>query len=559
MVRKTKHSVGFLIVFMIAFSFLICSDECMSEGKDMNDVIDEFNLQQTVQGGPNYVIKAVYNRNSYKNAMNSVEIKNSLETELAEKLDSRKSIKPEIKLKGTKSFQGDDGNSRISTMQINVDVNDDGVIDGLDTKEWINLMDLYDLNSDGVVDAGDISGFRDKILEISNVRGNIKNAIYQYAESEDKDSKYTELREYDLNGDNKINDDDLFFAMNPYKKYDHDADNDITIKDLGPINAQILLVKSISEMAGVANISSFKDYSDEINKGISGYDYDFNESIDEAFEPDLYLADVFMDFNSENNLYDDFSKIEFLTGPVFLSVNLEENTMREVFTMNGYSWIREETLDNILLSDIIDILANKKNKTDIENAVVKAAEVIEEIRDYLDEKTQDAVEEVVKLVIIAYTMKNMLKGVDFDVVNTALTNMAKECRKVYDEYMNLSESAYKELAGILGIDLEKDALPDEYIHLAKIPISERVRILVDYAVEKIEAKGKDISKHESNAITFYKNRIVKLNENYQQKFKAVVEGFIFAVKKALMNAAPAVKSEDKKKFEAVFNLGALQE
>jgi len=498
-------------------------------------------------------------------------MKNGVSSKLDNKMNAKKNMKPTIHVQGAKSFQGhkDAGESY---TDITVDLNGDGVVDDLDTKYWNVMWELCDTDGDGDIDEHDRNVVVKSMKEKRNYYEVERGIVKMYTDFKNNEENYIgslryfkdpyqTLRRFDLNNDGDIDNLDQEIRYQEYKGYlfiNLDV-SEFALKNYSAYNNLVEISKKhpYAMGFGTKSISLDEKYSNGITGDLSAYD---NPSeFDDALASDFFNATYIDSLNFSDTLDDNVDVFRMLTDQNFLNAYPVDNAIRELFTLEGQSNIRVKTLDQVSFTDIIDILLIKKNKTDFDNAVVEAVEAIDEIRDYLDNKTAGEFEEVMKLVIIAHTMKNLLEGVDFDVINTALTHVVEECQKVYDEYMELSDASYKELAGILGIDLENDALPDEYTYLSKIPMSERMRILVDYAMEKIDAKGKNLSENESKARSYYQDIIVKLNETYQEKFKAVVDGFIFTVKKALMNAAPAAKSEDKKKFEAMFNLGALKD
>jgi len=538
--KRGLRIIGYIMI-PVFISTLLYPAESHSQGKNLNDRIDEFNLQQTYAYGPKHVIKDVYNHQFYKSAVSSVNLKN--DTALQNKgLNETQPVKKKIlKLKGPRSSGQPEMEVyfKLTDIIMDTDMNGDGIIDTEDTRIWFEA----DIDENGTVEYRDL-----QLLE----------GLSHMTPEENMGKRG------DVNGDGTICPSDWMGLYRILSNVGGPAWNlpAPTPTPGAPGIGGPAPAPGPSPNNGLnpteTSITWSNVYTPDVRESTNKFD-------DKTSTNDMFVVDI----SEENTLPSDlFASWNVMPDTGMTDSSQNEDKGNDMFqnagdtrTLNNDTKEKSLPLLQLLqmpLKDMLRYIGVKKEKKGVERVLIDAAEVIDNIRGHLDEKTAEQFDEVIKLVMLAHTMKDMIKGVDFAVIDKALTDVIYNCKKIYDEYMSLSDAAYKELAGIFGIDLEDDVLPDEYTYLANVPIAERLRLVVDYSIEKIEAKSlESLSKNEQRALTSYHSKIVKLNEKYQEKLKSIVDKFMFTVKKALMNAAPASKKENKKKFQAMFNLGKL--
>ena len=212
---------------------------------------------------------------------------------------------------------------------------------------------------------------------------------------------------------------------------------------------------------------------------------------------------------------------------------------------------------NLVLNNIeffIVILQEKGDLTDLEGNVLEAAQGVIMDNLYIDDETMQSFQEAVHLVLIAENMKGLLEGVDFGAITQALSDLVSEQKSLYSEHLVLTESIYKQLEGILMLNLDDEVLPDRYLKLNLSPQAKR-KILIDLALRKLETKDKkDLKENEIRALQFAANALSPLQGRYKEELKRILSKFIFNIKKNLADVKPASTVEEEDKFKALFHL-----
>ena len=216
----------------------------------------------------------------------------------------------------------------------------------------------------------------------------------------------------------------------------------------------------------------------------------------------------------------------------------------------------QETQD---LGDIVNELSAKADRTDIENNLLEAVQAVMIDSEYIDEGTAQGFSEAARYVRMAESMKGILEGVDFTAISRALEGLVKEQSLIYSRYVNSTEDAYAEIAKLLGISVEDEKLPDQYAGLVSVGAKAKLKILSDISLRKLTEKEKSLlSDNEKEALKVYEISIKPLLNEYKVKLIAILDKFIFEIKKTLMSADAATTVSEGGKFQALFLLNKKQ-
>jgi hypothetical protein len=244
-----------------------------------------------------------------------------------------------------------------------------------------------------------------------------------------------------------------------------------------------------------------------------------------------------------------------LKGYKELEEGLKESLLSRMYILDTLTdTMRNDTLEGILID-----LENKEDKTDIEEATLSALQAIIQEEAYIDEATRNEFKEAVHLIIAAEAMKDLLEGVDFTIITKALNDLTHEQRALYNEYLSLTTKTYRLIESILGINVDEELLPDEYLHLAKLSADARRKIVVDLTLKKLDREKKDnLSESEKKALEIYGDTLLPFQRQYKEALKTALEKFVFGVRKAIMEAAPVSLLKDKEEFKALVILDAVR-
>jgi len=212
------------------------------------------------------------------------------------------------------------------------------------------------------------------------------------------------------------------------------------------------------------------------------------------------------------------------------------------------------------LGDIVSELSAKADRTDMENNLLEAAQAVMIDSEYIDDGTARGFSEAFRYIRMAESMKGILEGVDFTAISRALEGLVKEQSVIYNRYVNSTEDAYAEIAKLLGIVVEDEKLPDQYAGLVSVGAKTKLKILSDINLHKLMDKDPSLlSDNEKEALKVYQISIKPLLDEYKTKLIALLDKFIFEIKKTLMGADAATTVKEGGKFQALFLLSKKTE
>ena len=137
-------------------------------------------------------------------------------------------------------------------------------------------------------------------------------------------------------------------------------------------------------------------------------------------------------------------------------------------------------------------LEEKEEQALAEENILKAAKVVLEETEYLDEEIlQDFTEELERTlwaIIEADSLK--LEGISLTVVPDALSEFAEENMKNYSTYTVERDAIYKRIETLL-VRVEKEILPDDFLAINTKDASERRKLEMDHKLENLT--GEDLA------------------------------------------------------------------
>ncbi|MFC1576184.1 hypothetical protein ACFL3J_00785 [Candidatus Omnitrophota bacterium] len=207
-------------------------------------------------------------------------------------------------------------------------------------------------------------------------------------------------------------------------------------------------------------------------------------------------------------------------------------------------------LENLWI--LIDELEQKATLTDMEAKILEIASAVIMESVYIDEETMQEFQEAVRLLLIVENIKDELEGAVFQMITTALSELGKEQEDIYSAYISLTEDVYKKLEALLMIDVEDEALPDDFISLGNITARAKRKLLLDLTLEKLKEKDEALlTDSEKEALAIEKSTLKPLRETYLNKLQGIIRAFVSKVKEALKNEAPSALNDDGKTSRAI--------
>lgn len=104
-----------------------------------------------------------------------------------------------------------------------------------------------------------------------------------------------------------------------------------------------------------------------------------------------------------------------------------------------------------ILSAMIYTIENKRSRTEIEEGLLEIGIVIDENKDFLDERTIKEFNDTAYLARIIDERGGVMRGV----VAKKITDFAEEQRSLYSEYIKNSEEPYGKIEKLLRVNSEK--------------------------------------------------------------------------------------------------------
>jgi len=232
---------------------------------------------------------------------------------------------------------------------------------------------------------------------------------------------------------------------------------------------------------------------------------------------------------------------------------------------NGFSFMgierfsRDSYLDDdaINLESVIDELSGM-DRTEAENSILEASKFIYGEQDNLDRETLKEFEEAIHTVRMAETMRDLLPGVDFKVLDSALGILLAKQRELYSTYINSTQRAYGDLGQLLSLDAIAASANISNLTVSGGLEETKERIIVDIYLHKLlQKEASRLTETEKEALGIYKNVIKPAQDKYRSMLEHVMGQFIFAVKKALLQVKAVSVHNTGSDFKALFSLDGV--
>ncbi|MDD5439993.1 MAG: hypothetical protein PHS37_07395 [Candidatus Omnitrophica bacterium] len=375
-----------------------------------------------------------------------------------------------------------------------------------------------------------------------------------------------------------------------YHGFDFDGDGLVGLIDIGLIEEltgwwpelqrgsdRIVMVveRFVGSAAGSADFLDIFDKTDEGTQKEIIYSYEDSWSmVDSIDEKPGYRNDKFQ--TKEEELFDTTTESLPVTAQDTENLTQSKNNGEEIETPpedtinKGLQRIDQlknprDGNDTPLIGDMYVIelaaleenvkrLKAKKDRDEMEEALLTEGEAIIRDEEYMDDKTKQEFVKIMRLVNNIDTLKGILTEVDFKTLSTAMKELAESHTGLYRQYLVKSAEAYEKLAGVLGISLNDIVLPEKYKTIG-LSDREKLKIMVDIEIKKTLGKDKTLlTGAERVAMDIYNKDLLPLRKEYEKQLKCVLEKFMFMVKRVLTDANPVSILEKKDRFQAVFIL-----
>ena len=204
---------------------------------------------------------------------------------------------------------------------------------------------------------------------------------------------------------------------------------------------------------------------------------------------------------------------------------------------------------------IIDELGSKKELTYTEAGLLEASQAVLRDSEYIDEETMKNFTETAYYLRIAESMKEILEGVDFNMITKALEGLVKEQSALYDRFLSSTKDAYDEIVRLLALKADDEKLPDRYECLPDLNIRAKLKIITDIRLRGLmEKEIERLNENEKEAVKIYNGSIRQFQNEYKEDITRILDKFTFEVRKALINTEGATATEEGGQFKALFLL-----
>jgi parallel beta-helix repeat protein len=211
--------------------------------------------------------------------------------------------------------------------------------------------------------------------------------------------------------------------------------------------------------------------------------------------------------------------------------------------------------ETVTLEEAISGLEKKESRTEMEERLLEAANLIQQNSQNLDADSIEEFAMVIRLVEVAQGMKGLIRDEDFQSISKALTRLVGEQRLLYSGYLDTTAKLYEKLAYLLGATIDDENLPDEYLSLARANSLAGKKIAADLALERLKTKEKDtLTDNEKEALRIDEELLRPEREEYAGKLKMAVTSFTWDVKETLSGKDNVAVSGDSSGLKALFIL-----
>jgi len=205
------------------------------------------------------------------------------------------------------------------------------------------------------------------------------------------------------------------------------------------------------------------------------------------------------------------------------------------------------------IEELIGALENKNSRTNIEESLLQAAKAVMEDSAYLDRDTLNEFVKAVELVRTVEDMKGIMREADFQAISKGLLKLVEEQHTIYDDYLKDTKGLYEKLEKLLGITIEDENLPDEYMSLYRVNTLAKKKIAIDLAIERLKAKDEaSLTDKEKQALKIDRQELLPLREEYISKLKMAILSFTLDMRGIFKDKSPSSSSKDESGMSTLF-------
>ena len=212
----------------------------------------------------------------------------------------------------------------------------------------------------------------------------------------------------------------------------------------------------------------------------------------------------------------------------------------EIADTKGKNIVTGIAKESSILEEVIFFLQNKKGRTGIEETLLNASKAVMEESLYMDDNTLQEFEQAVNTLLIAESVKDEMGEAGFKALEDALAGLVIEQKTLYDNYLKETETTYLRICEALGIDPDKDELPDNYALIYNLNILAKRKILADIALEQIRTRDKvTLTEREKEALKTESDcNLQSKRRLYLNALNRMVANFIALVRRSLEDKRP---------------------
>lgn len=247
-----------------------------------------------------------------------------------------------------------------------------------------------------------------------------------------------------------------------------------------------------------------------------------------------------------------------------LSADYEYHTIEESIRLSlnavyvsrfNQGLIHEESLENI-----VKVLEKVSNRTETEELVLNASMLFMELQQVADDKDLKEFESIMNVIIGIDAFGNAEQREGLKYIRSALNLMLSDHTKVYVEYLSQTRKTYEYLSGILGIALNSEKLPEDFVHLAQINKYADLKIAVDLALEELEARDSaSLNNKEKEALDLSRDILLPLKEKYFKKVRQIIADCLSNITEIMKTNEPIAVYEEGEGTNAFFLFEARTE
>jgi len=260
-----------------------------------------------------------------------------------------------------------------------------------------------------------------------------------------------------------------------------------------------------------------------------------------------YNANGKAGFEDELSIFE--NKLAFKYDPYATDNSSERSKLEssmKIDLKSDYDIYNKERCDDGSIVEWIYIeLRDLDNKDVLDKAIREAAEAAITDNDAIEDSTYREFEKILEFMNKSEMKTGNIPESFYDAMVKSLETLIKEQGHIYNNYLDITESAYAYLAKILFVDATRDPLPKNYQNVMDMTIREKRKILVDKVLEDIKKKEAVIlTRNEQNALNMDQRVLRPIRTTYMDEVTDAFKQFIGEFKESVKEMPAMVIMHD---------------